>query len=98
MTVDTSDITVAAASPGQVIAAREYIRRIGGPELVSERIVKVASLPLDEVQAAWAKRPIDEEKIQAAQILIRLRGGEKNVEPRIVAIAHAKPGDPMPKG
>lgn len=86
----TAEVTIESVSPGQVIAAREYIRRIGRPGLVAERIVAVANLPLDDVRRAWAKRPIDEEKILAAQLLIEMSGGEKYVEPRIVAIAHTK--------
>lgn len=88
----TIDIPIDTVSPDQVLAAREYIRRIGDERFVSERIVAVAHLPLEEVHRAWAKRPPnDPEKIQVAQILIRLAGGEKNVDPRIVAIAHMTP-------
>lgn len=88
----TIDIPVDTVSPDQVLAAREYIRRIGDERFVSERIVAVAHLPLDEVDKAWAKRPPnDPEKIQAAQLLIQLSGGEENVDPRIVAIAHLTP-------
>lgn len=86
-----ADVTVDSVAPDQVLAAREYIRRIGNPRLVAERIVAVANLPLGEVRRAWAKRPIDEEKIHAAQLLIELRGGEQYVEPHVVAMAHAKP-------
>lgn len=78
-------------SPDQVVAAREYIRRIGNPDLVSERIVAVANLPLDKVQEEWDKLPINEHKIQSAQLLIRLRGGEKYVDPETVAMAHSTP-------
>lgn len=76
-------------NPGQVIAAREYIRRIGNPALVAERIVTVANLPLDEVQDEWDNLPLNEEKIQAARALIALRGGEKYVDPLTIEIAHA---------
>lgn len=87
----TADVSIESVAPSQVIAAREYIRRIGNPRLVSDRIAAVASLPLDDVKAAWAKRPIDREIIQAAQLLIELSGGEEYVEPHVVAMAHAKP-------
>lgn len=84
-------VSVDTVAPSQVIAAREYLRRVGNPILASHRTVAVANLPLDEVQEAWARRPVDDEKIHAAQVLIRMRGGEQNVEPRIVAIAHSRP-------
>lgn len=90
----TAAVTVDSVAPDQVLAAREYIRRIGSPRLVAERIVAVANLPFDEVQRAWAKRPLDWEKIHAAQMLIELRGGEEFVEPHVVAMAHASPAAP----
>lgn len=77
-------------NPGQVIAAREYIRRIGNPKLVAERIVAVANLPLDEVQEEWDNLPLNEAKIQAAQELIKLRGGEQYVDEWTIKVAHAK--------
>lgn len=77
-------------NPGQVIAAREYIRRIGNPDLVAERIVTIANLPLDEVQEEWDNLPINEAKIQAAQELIKLRGGEQYVDAWTIEVAHAK--------
>lgn len=78
-------------SPGQVVAARELIRRRGGPGRVSAGVLEVANLPLEEVQEEWNGLPINEDKIQAAQLLIKLRGGEQYVSPRVVAVAHAKP-------
>lgn len=85
----TANVSVDTVSPGQVIAARAYIRRTRYPDLVSEHIVAVANLPLEEVSAAWAQLPINEGKIQAAQLLIELRGGEDKVGPEVVAMAHA---------
>lgn len=87
----TDSVSVETVAPDQVMAAREYIRRVRDPRRISDRIRAVASLPLDEVQAFWDKLPINEEKIQAAQLYIELCGGEDNVDPDVVAIAHAKP-------
>lgn len=88
----STEFTVDTVSPSQVMAAREYIRRFGHEGPVSDHIVAIAQLSMDEVAKAWAKRPFnDPEKIQAAQILIRLAGGEDHVEPYVVATAHATP-------
>lgn len=61
---------------------------------MSERIIAIANLPLDEVQEAWNKQPLDAERILAAQLLIELRGGEEYVEPHVIAMAHATPEAP----
>lgn len=90
----TDIVSVETVAPDQVVAAREYIRRVRNPRLVSERIKAVANLPLDEVQDAWDRQPINAEKIHAAQLLIELCGGEEYVEPDVVAIAHATPEAP----
>lgn len=77
-------------TPDQVFLARELIRRRGGVEFVSPRIAEVASRPLEEIQAAWDRLPVNEEKVHAARLLIELRGSEQFVPPHVVAIAHTK--------
>lgn len=76
-------------SPMQVLAARAFLRRNLDLSLVTDRILEVAHMDLDEVQARWDALGITEEKIHAAQIAIDIAGGEAHVSPGIVAMAHA---------
>lgn len=87
MTVDGWQYDV---TPDQIVAARALIDMVG-TEYVSPRVREVASRPLEEITVAWAKMPVNELKVEAAQLLIELQGGEQFVEPRIVTMAHAKP-------
>lgn len=74
-------------TPDQIVAAREYIRRVRDPRLISDRIAEIATLPLEEIQREWDAMPINDEKIHAARLLISLHGGEENVDAGTVAMA-----------
>lgn len=87
MTANAPNVGV---TPGQIVAAREYIRRIGGMGYVDPEVVETANLPLDEIQESYRNGPIRRDHIQAARLLIELRGGEEFVDPITVAIAHAR--------
>lgn len=74
-------------TPDQIVAAREYIRLVRDPRLISDRIAEIAILPLEELQREWDAMPINDEKILSARLLLRLEGGEDKADADTIKIA-----------